>query len=468
MRSLLAAALLAAPILLHAPKAHAPGATAPQAYEDMAVDLLRRYLQIDTTNPPGHELAAAEFLRDVLAREGISAEIDAFAPGRANLIATLPGTGAARPLVLAGHMDVVPADPSRWSVPPFAGVVKDGLVYGRGAEDMKTETVLHVMTLVRAKRESVRFARDLILLGTADEESGFAGALRAVSPEGWRARLAKAEYVITEGGENITRADGEPAYFGIDTAEKGAFWLKLNTMGTPGHGSQPIPDSALNRLIRALDRIRQHETPLKVTPTVERFFRDQAAQAGERAAWYRDMKKAITDPAAAKVLTADRDVAAQIRNTVSITVVHAGYKTNVIPGTAEAELDVRLLPGESPDAFLDELRRVVGDPSVTITPDKDFHAPNASPGDTPLFRTIESVLGRHYPGVPVTTKMLSGATECVLYRPLGIACYGFTPLLTSGDEVATAHGDDERIREATVRRSTGVFYDVVSELAMGR
>jgi acetylornithine deacetylase/succinyl-diaminopimelate desuccinylase-like protein len=470
MRSLFVAAVLAAPVVLHAPPADAPAPARPdpRVYEDMAVDLLRQYLQVDTTNPPGRELAAAQFLKGVLDREGIAAQIDEFTPGRANLIATLPGNGTHRPLVLASHMDVVPADPERWSVPPFSGLLKDGLIYGRGAEDMKTEAILHLLALVRAKREGAAFSRDLILLATADEEANFAGALRVLSPEGWRSRLAQAEYLITEGGENIVRADGRPAYFGIDTAEKGAFWLTLKTTGTPGHGSQPIADSALNRMVRALDRIRRHQTALKVTPAVERFFRDQAAGAGARAPWYRDIRKAVEDPKAARVLADDRDVAALLRNTISITVVRAGYKTNVIPGTAEAELDVRLLPGESPEAFLDELRRVIDDGSVAIVRDKQFHAPNQSAADSALFRSIESVLGRHYPGVPVTTKMLSGATECVLYRPLGIACYGFTPLLTSGEEVATAHGDDERVREATVRRSTGIFYDVVAELARAR
>src|SRR6185436_11223827 len=152
------------------------------------------------------------------------------------------------------------------------------------------------------------------------------------------------------------------------------------------------------------------------------------------------------------------------RNTISITVVRAGYKTNVIPGTAEAELDVRLLPGEDPEAFLAELRRVIHDPGVQIAPPASFRPPNHSPTDTELFRVIERVLARHHPGVPVTTKMLTGATESVLFRPFGVVSYGFTPLLTTSEETATAHGDDERIAEATVRRSTSVFYEVVREL----
>lgn len=453
--SLVAAAMLAAPL---------PAQEGP-SWDDMAVRLLRQYLQIDTTNPPGNELKAALFYKGLLEREGIPVIVDEFAPGRANLLATLKGSGARRPLILANHMDVVPADASRWSVPPFSGLLKDGLIWGRGSQDMKTEGILQLVALLRLKRDGVSLDRDVLFLATADEEADFAGALRASSAEGWRDRLKDAEFLVTEGGENLLDASGRPRYVGVETAEKGPFWLKLRTAGTPGHGSRPIADSAPNRLVRALERVRLHKTEMKVLPTVEKFFRDQAPRvSGPRAAWYRDVRAALTDPVAARTLYDDRDVSALLRNTISITVLKAGYKTNVIPGTAEADLDVRLLPGEDPQAFLAELRTAIDDPSVEIVPPAVFRTPNQSPVDTELFRIIQTVLGREYPGIPVTTKMLTGATECVLYRPLGIACYGFTPLLTTAEETSTAHGDDERITEATVRRSTGIFYEVVREL----
>jgi acetylornithine deacetylase/succinyl-diaminopimelate desuccinylase-like protein len=465
MRSVLAssfAVALLAPALL-------PQAAPTKSYEDLAVDLLREYLQIDTTVPPGNELRAALFYKRLLEREGIGVQVDEFAPGRANLLAVLPGSGAKRPLILMNHMDVVPADPKRWSVPPFSGLVKDGMIYGRGAEDMKTEGILQLLAMVRLRREQVPLERDVIFLATADEEADFEGALRALSPQGWGQRLGAAEYLITEGGENVLDAAGRPVYFGVATAEKAPFWLNVRTRGTPGHGSRPIEDSALNRLVRALERVRMHRTEMKVLPSVQKFFRDQAAQVTEpRKGWYRDLTTALGDPVTARALYDDRDVSALLRNTVSITVVNAGYKTNVIPGTAEAELDVRLLPGEQPEAFLAELRRVVDDPQVEIEPQKGFRLPNESAVDTELFHAIERVLARHHPGVPVTTKMLTGATESVLFRPLGIVAYGFTPLLTTGDEVATAHGDDERINEATVRRSTGVFYEIVREISARR
>ena len=447
--------------------ARPPAASDDAAYEELVVDLLHRYLQIDTSNPPGNEARAAAFLAEALEREGIEVEVDPFAPGRANLLATLKGSGARRALVLAHHMDVVPADAARWSLPPFSGASRAGALYGRGAQDMKAEGVLHVAAMIRARRERLPLARDLLLLATADEEAGFSGALRALDQRGWRERLSAAEYLITEGGENLV-IGGRPAYFGVATAEKGALWLTLKTTGAPGHASQPLAESAPNRLIRALDRIRRHETPLKVLPTVERFLRAQARLVGgPRSGWYRDVRKALRDPAAARVLGGDREVGSLLRNTISITVVRTGYKTNVIPATAEAELDVRLLPGEEPERFLAELRRVIDDPAVTILRAAEYRVPNESSTDTELFRAVEAVMARHFPGVPVTTKMLSGATESVLFRPLGVACYGFTPLLTTAEEVATSHGEDERVGEATLRRSTRVFYDLVRQVAAG-
>lgn len=437
----------------------------PEAYEQMAVDLLLQYLRIDTTVPPGNELKGALFFKEILEREGIAAEIDEFSPGRANLLATLKGSGRKRPVILSNHMDVVPADPARWSVPPFSGLLKDGIIYGRGAQDMKAEGIVQLVTFIRLKREGRALDRDVLFLATADEEVDFAGAVRALSPQGWGDRLRRAEYSLTEGGENLLDDRGRTEYYAVETAQKAAFWLDLRTTGTPGHGSRPIADSALNRMLRALDRVRAWRTPMRVLPSVERFFLDQSRRVPEpRASWYRDIRKALANPEAARALYDDRDVSALLRNTVSITVVHAGYKTNVIPGVAEAKLDVRLLPGEDPQAFLAEIRGVIDDPTVEITPAQELRRSPESPTATELFGIIQRVLGRHAPGTLVTTRMASGATESALFRPLGVTAYGFTPLLATSGEGATAHGDDERIREDTVRRSTRIFYEVVEEL----
>jgi acetylornithine deacetylase/succinyl-diaminopimelate desuccinylase-like protein len=464
---------------------------------DLAVDLLRRYLRIDTTNPPGNEVESARFLRKVLEKEGIEAEVDEFEPGRANLYARLRAaeaapagdggdrtpfaaarsagaTDAARTggerrgaLALMHHMDVVPADPSRWSVDPFAAELRDGVIYGRGTQDTKTEGIVHLVALIRARRERLPLSRDIVYIATADEEEAFKGGLRLTEQR--RDILEGVESIVTEGGDNLRDADGRVRFFGIDVAEKGPLWLTLRAAGTPGHGSRPIADSALDRLIRALERIRTREPELKVLPVAERFLRDMApSQDPPRSRWFPDIRAALKNREARRALVEDREVFYLLSNTVSITVVRAGYKTNVIPGTAEAELDVRLLPGEDPRRFLDYLRKVIDDPTIEIVVDQTFRPPNSSPWETDLVRAAAGVISEAYPGVPVTAKLLSGATECVLYRPLGIDCYGFTPLLSTLEESASGHGDDERIREDTVRESTRLFYEFVRRTCQSR
>jgi acetylornithine deacetylase/succinyl-diaminopimelate desuccinylase-like protein len=222
-------------------------------------------------------------------------------------------------------------------------------------------------------------------------------------------------------------------------------------------------------MIRALDRIRAWRTDLRVLPAVAKFLRDQSVRmTGPEAALYRDVAKAVSDPAAAQALYDDESVSALLRDSISITVVKAGYKTNVIPGSAEAELDVRLLPGTDRDDFLARLRAVVDDPSVEIVPPDRFTPPAESRIDTSLFAAIERVMAKHHPGVPVTTRLGTGATESSLLRPLGIVCYGFTPLLLTAEEDASQHGDDERVPIESLRESVEIFHEVVTSVAAAR
>jgi acetylornithine deacetylase/succinyl-diaminopimelate desuccinylase-like protein len=353
-------------------------------------------------------------------------------------------------------------------VPPFSGAYKDGRIYGRGAADMKGEGIIQLVTFLRLAREKRLLDRDVVFIATADEEEDFSGIERALSPEGFRAVVEKAEYLMTEGGENRAGPDGQPLYFGIQTAQKSPFWLTLKTTGKPGHGSRPLPDAALNRLVRALERVRNWRPEMRVLPTVARSFKDLSARMSEpEASWYRDIAKAVQDPAAASQIY-DSGGGPLLRDTVSITVVHAGTVPNVIPGTAEAHLDVRLLPGTEPREFLARIRAVIDDPSVEIVPPEKFTPPIESRIDTELYRVIERVLGRRHPGVPVTTRMGSGATESSLVRPLGVVCYGFTPLLLTEAEDASQHADDERVPLASLRESAGVFYEVVAGIAAAR
>src|SRR5213593_418143 len=328
------------------------------ALGDEAIALLSQYLRINTTNPPGNEIAAARWLSQVLQRDGIEARIFEPAPGKANLYARLAGDGSARPVILLNHMDVVLASPEYWSVDPFSGLIKDGYIWGRGALDMKGEAIAQLMTMLILKRAHVPLKRDIIFLATSDEEIG-AGVGAAWIVDHQADLVRDAEFLLNEGG--VTRADGRGGveFYGVGTTEKSPFWLELTARGTAGHGSRPTPDNPVHRLVRALARIAAFQTPLIVTPTVERYFHDLAgieADTGRRAA-LANVRAAIQDSEAARRLTGDLTYNALLRNTISITGLKASDKTNVIPPVASAALDVRLLAGQDPEAFLADLVR---------------------------------------------------------------------------------------------------------------
>src|SRR5512135_2937085 len=255
-----------------------------QQYSDLAVRWMQEYLQVDTTNPPGNEARAAAFFKKILDREGIENQVFEYASGRANLIARLQGSGKRRPIILLNHTDVVTSDAARWKAPPFSGRILDGAMYGRGAQDMKCEGLAQLVVMVLLKREKVALDRDVIFLATADEEADGTGTDWMIAHQ--RQLFGNAEFLITEGGENVKDETGVK-YIGVDVAEKSPFWLKVTAHGRPGHGSRPIPDSAPNRLVRALSRILAHQTELKALPVTEEFLRLMASsQPPERARWF--------------------------------------------------------------------------------------------------------------------------------------------------------------------------------------
>ncbi|PYO75155.1 MAG: peptidase M20 [Gemmatimonadetes bacterium] len=420
---------------------------------DEAIALLSQYLRINTTNPPGNEIAAARWLAQVLQRDGIEARIFEPAPGKANLYARLAGDGSARPIILLNHMDVVLASPEYWSVDPFSGLIKDGYIWGRGALDMKGEAIAQVMTLLALKRAHVPLKRDIIFLATADEEIG-AGVGAAWIVEHQAGLVKDAEFLLNEGG--LTRSD-----------EKSPFWLDVTAHGTAGHGSRPTPDNPVHRLVRALDRIANWQTPLSVTPAVERSFRDLAVVARDTMVrrWLSDIRTALRDSEAARAITADLTYNAVLRNTISITGLKGSDKTNVIPPVATAAIDVRLLPGQDPAAFLADLTRVVGDSAVTIRPQGPNWPATESSTETEMFRAITAVAHARDPHALVATLMLPGFTDSHYFRRMGITSYGLGPFpLTQGDSRGV-HGNDERVSLEALRVGVRFYYDVVSRVA---
>lgn len=437
-----------------------------QQYSDLAVTWMQEYLRIDTTNPPGNEMKAVAFYKKILDQEGIENRVFEYTAGRGDLWARLPHTTSEgkRPIVLLNHMDVVTSDAAHWKVPPFSGEIKDGYLWGRGAQDMKDEGLAQLVVMVMLKREKVALDRDVIFLAVADEEADGTGSDWFIGHQ--RDLLENAEFLINEGGENLLE-NGKVKYVGVDVGEKTTYWLHVVAHGRPGHGSRPNPDSAPNRLVRALDRIIAYRTPLRVLPVVDEFLRDMAPQEpADRAEEYRNIRKAVEDKKFQEEVEKDESLNFLLRDTISLTMMGGSEQTNVIPPEAWANLDVRILPGGDPKAVLAAVRRVVNDPNVSVEPlNAEFRVANYSGTDNALFAAIRDVSEKYFPGTPVVPHITSGYTENQRYRPLGINSYGFNPYTATEDEGNTEHGNDERIRVEEVRRGSRILFDVVAAVA---
>ncbi len=447
------------------PSSKIPAERAKQ-YADLSVKWMQEYLRIDTTNPPGNETKAVEFYKRILNQEGIENRSFDYAPGRGDLWARLPHTTAAakRPIILLNHMDVVTSDAAHWRVPPFSGEIKEGYIWGRGAQDMKDEGLAQLVVMVMLKREKVALDRDVIFLAVSDEEADGSGTDWFIDHQ--KDLLGNAEFLINEGGENLLES-GKVKYVGVDVGEKTTYWMHVVAHGRPGHGSRPNLDSAPNRLVRALDKILAYRTPLRVLPVVDEFLRDMAPYEGlKEAAYYRNVRKAVEDKEFQDYVERNESLNFLLRDTISLTMMGGSEQTNVIPPEAWANLDVRILPGGDPKAVLAAVRKAVNDPNVTIDPlNSEFRVANYSGTDNALFAAIREVSGSYFPGTPVVPHITSGYTENQRYRPLGMVAYGFNPYTATDEEGNTEHGNDERIRVNEVKRGPMILFDVVSRVA---
>ena len=457
------AVLLSVPVVLGAQGAQPVRPVDWSALQREGVEVLRQYLRFNTSNPPGNELETARFLKGILEKEGIEATIldtAELGAGRANLYARLKGNGSKRAIALVQHMDVVPVTPSYWSVPPFSAEIRDGFIYGRGALDMKGEGVAHLMALIALKRSGVPLTRDIVFVANADEELGSTGGIVFVDRH---ADLLKdVEYLFTEGGANVYR-NGKLEYYSVGVAEKRTFWQKLTVKGTPSHGSRPTRANPVPRLVAALDRIARYETPLHVTPGVEKFFHDISRNySGRQASWLLDVKAALADREAREWILSDVYWNAILRNTISLTGLAGSNKTNVIPAEASAEIDIRLLPDQSPDSMLATLKRIVADTAVHFQTLLEPKAPFESPVNTDLFRAVERAAKERDPKVFVTSSMMTGATDRPSYRKLGIIAYGLDPFrVEAADEQRGVHGNDERLSVENVGFGIRFLYDIL-------
>ena len=423
------------------------------AFEE-ALGILQDYLRIDTSNPPGRERLACDFLGAILEREGIACETFDAGDDRVSLRAVLRGDGRKQPLMLLNHTDVVPVEREYWDEEPFAGIVRNGEIWGRGTLDMKGLGVAELITVLLLKRAGLPLARDVVFLAVADEEAGGTRGiewLEANHPE-----ALAAEYVINEGGGGSTELFGvKRPVFTVTTAEKGPLWLRLVAEGRAGHGSVPHRDNALDRLVRALGRVQEWERGYHLSPVVEEYFARL-----ERAGVYGG---GTSFESLQKTAAGHGRIRAVMTNTISATTASAGIKHNVIPGRAEATLDCRLLPGVDVEAFEAELASVIDDPRVRI--ERVFAgASETSPHDTELFATIESVVRELVEDAVVTPGVTPGFTDSRVFRNRGVVAYGFSGGLTSPNLARTVHGHNERITLDSFRLSCQMIYEVTRRM----
>jgi acetylornithine deacetylase/succinyl-diaminopimelate desuccinylase-like protein len=434
-----------------------------------ALAYLQRLVRFDTTNPPGNELPCAKWIAEVFEKEGLQATVLEPAPGRGSVVARIPGKGGKKPLLLLSHLDVVPAKAEDWEHDPFGAEIVDGEVWGRGTLDTKNLTATWMVLFLSVKRLGLSLDRDLIFAATADEEMGGTWGVQWLLEN--RPELVDCEYVLNEGGGMAFELGGR-TFFTYQTAEKGICWVKLTAHGTAGHASIPHADNPVVHLAEAVRRLGTTRLPVHVSESFRLFVERLAAGLPEELG--RVVRMVLDEETAETALAALKDesqadrLRAMSRNTASPTRLEASDKVNVIPQKAVAEVDCRILPGQTPEDLLRELRQVLG---LEGTPDEKIQVeftrtspPTESPPDTELSRAIERVLARHAPDACLVPFLVPGGTDSRFFRPRGVVAYGFSPTLSEAD-VRTVHGKNERLPIRSLEFSVKVLWDVILDIA---
>lgn len=439
----------------------------PAPLQERAQQYFLDLLRLDTSNPPGNETRVARYLKEVCDREGIPGELLGADPDRLNFVARLPGTGPARPLMLMAHSDVVPVERSQWTVDPFAALVKDGYIWGRGAQDTKALLAAELAVFVELKRSGARLKRDVIFLSEADEEAGSTG-MQWLIANAWS--KIDAEFALNEGGFANRVAKGK-ILFNIQTSEKIPTRMRLAARGTAGHGSLPRPDNPVVHLAQAIVRLAEAEQPVKLNATTQEYFRALAklpeyARLAPAFARLEDPAKA---PAARRQIARENPLlAAMLSTSVSPTMTNAGVKVNVIPTVAEAQIDVRRLPNETPEEIVGRFRKIIDDPAVEVVrlrgTEQEMPATEPSSRTSTLYRTIEEVVGAEPDRLAVLPVMLLGATDGSYLRARGMGVYGI-PLFPTPVEERRAHGNDERVSTESFARGVRLLREVVRKVA---
>ena len=431
---------------------------------------LQAMIRMNTVNPPGAELQVARHLEQALKAEGIETHLFEPTPGRGALVARLKGNGSKRPVLIMGHMDVVGVEKDHWSVDPFAAVVKDGYLYGRGAIDDKGMLAVNLETMLLLKRTVIdkggTLSRDVIFVANSDEEQSGEWGM------GWLIRthpeLIRAEIALNEGGRTRIVA-GRPLYVAVQNTEKVPHVVTLTAHGPGGHASIPLAGNAILRLGRALARVSAYREPVQVNPTTREFF----ARLG--AVWpNREERKAMADVATSDTRRVQRGARileripvfdAVLRNGISATLVNGGIRTNVIPTEATATLNVRTLPGQSVDGVVKRLQKVIGDSLVTVAVTSRGDDAPASDFASPMFTAITESVHALDPGMIVVPYLSTGATDSARLRTWGMQAFGLLPFPMNQDDEDRMHGNDERVPLASLDFGTRMIYGAILRVA---
>ena len=412
--------------------------------EAEAIKTLQSYIRFNTSVPPGDVTKAADFLQNLIEKEGIPVKRFESGPGRSIIMARLKGSGAAKPILLLHHMDVVPTDPARWKRDPFGGELAEGAIWGRGAMDMKGPGVAHLYALIALKRMNVPLDRDIILMAVPDEEVG--GALGAVWMREHHYKEFEPEFILDEGGfgSRDLFSSGK-LVFGISVAEKKILWLKLTAEGVAGHGSQPHDRNPNDRLVRALTKLLAE--PMSSSPF------------------------GVVDTMKSKVgsLPNNKFNNAIQQSTISLTSLRSGVgeppKVNVIPSIAEATVDCRVLPGTTKDQWLKEVAKRLGDPEIRIEVTYESPDPTITTQDSTFYRALEAAVKERHPDAIVTPMIVPYGTDANLFRQLGVKSYGFTPAILPAAVLASMHGDAEYVPADALGPAIQILFDALKKTA---
>ena len=430
------------------------------------IRLFQEYIQIDTSNPPGDVTKAVKWFAEIFDQENISYEtfIVDEDPRRMHILAELKGSNSSlKPLLLLNHIDVVPADASLWKADPFDAEIIDGVIYGRGALDMKCLGIMQLMSIVLLKREGYIPERTIKFLGVADEEILGQYGVQWMIKNHWD--KLDPEWVWDEGGLGSTDSFPDLSAFAIAVAQRKSFWIDIEVVGKSGHGSRPFKDYSNEVLAKALNKIVSWETPIDVNPVIsEMFYRIGDHMGGLDGFVMKNIDNSLIKYFFGNtVASSSTSTNAMLRNTVALTMIESGYKTNIIPEKAQASLDIRLLPHISSDKFLDELKSVVDDDRIKFIPKRTPTNNFVSNWDTDFFSILSEELNNEKPDALVIPFMTIGGTDSQFFQAKGVDCYGIIPVMVSEEDIQTMHGIDERLSIRNLNMGTKIVYRTVKK-----